>query len=150
MEYVVTLEQRSEQPAAVVRGQMSVEGIPGFIGAAFGEVLAVIGAQHLIPAGPPFGRYRIVEGGFDVEAGFPTSGPATAAGRVEPTVLPGGAVATTLHVGSYDDVAAAYRAVTDWIEASGYVVTGDPWESYLDGPEVAEPRTTVCFPCREA
>jgi hypothetical protein len=25
---------------------------------------------------------------------------------------------------------------------------GAPWESYLDGPEVAEPRTEVVVPCR--
>ena len=150
MEYGVTLEQRPEQPAAVVRGHVTVEELPAFLGGAFGEVAAALGAQQLAPAGHPFGRYRLVDGGFDVEAGFPSSAPVSAVGRVEPTVLPGGAVATTMHVGSYDGVAAAYQAVTDWVEASGYVVAGDPWECYLDGPEVAEPRTTVCFPCREA
>jgi effector-binding domain-containing protein len=150
MEYAVTLEQRPEQPAAVVRGHVTVEELPAFLGGAFGEVAAALGAQHLVPAGPPFGRYRLVDGGFDVEAGFPSSGPVSAAGRVEPAELPGGPVATTMHVGSYDDVGAAYQAVTDWVEAAGYVVVGDPWECYLDGPEVPEPRTTVCFPCREA
>lgn len=150
MDYAVTLEQRTEQPAAVVRGRVTVEEIPGFIGAAFGEVVAALGAQRLAPAGPPFGRYRIVEGGFDVEAGFPAPSTVAATGRVEPTVLPGGPVATTTHVGSYDGVSAAYQAVQEWVEASGYVVAGDPWECYLDGPDVPEPRTLVCFPCRGA
>ena len=39
------------------------------------------------------------------------------------------------------------------IEPSGppfarYQMLGDPWEVYLDGPEVAEPRTIVRVPCR--
>lgn len=150
MEYAVTLEQRAEQQAAVVRGHATVEELPAFLGAAFGEVGAALGAQHLAPAGPPFGRYRVVDGGFDVEAGFPASGPVGAAGRVAPTVLPGGPVATTVHVGSYDGVSAAYQAVQDWVGSAGYAVAGEPWECYLDGPDVPEPRTLVCFPCREA
>jgi effector-binding domain-containing protein len=68
-------------------------------------------------------------------------------GRVVPGSLPGGEVATTTHVGSYDDVAAAYSAVERWLDDQGLVPVGDPWESYLDGPEVAQPRTVVCFPC---
>ncbi len=150
MEYAVTLEQRAEQPAAVVRGHVDVEELPAFLGGAFGEVGAALGAQRLVPAGPPFGRYRIVDGGFDVEAGFPASSAVAATGRVEPTVLPGGPVATTMHVGSYDGVSAAYAAVQEWVGSSGYVVAGDPWECYLDEPDVAEPRTLVCFPCRDA
>lgn len=149
MEYAVTLEQRVEQPAAVVRGHVTVEEIPAFIGGAFGEVVAALDAQQFVPSGPPFGRYRIVDDGFDVEAGFPTSSTVAATGRVEPTVLPGGPVATTMHVGSYDEVSAAYAAVQEWVGSSGYVVAGDPWECYLDGPDVPEPRTLVCFPCKQ-
>ena len=149
MEYAVTLEQRVEQPAAVVRGRVAVEGLPAFLGGAFGEVGAALAAQNLAPAGPPFGRYRVVEDGFDVEAGFPASGTVAGTGRVEPSALPGGPVATTTHVGSYDGVAAAYEAVTEWVESAGYTVDGEPWECYLDGPEVAEPRTLVCFPCTQ-
>jgi hypothetical protein len=31
--------------------------------------------------------------------------------------------------------------------AEGYSETGQPCESYLDGPEVPEPRTIVLIPC---
>lgn len=148
LRYAVTLETRHEQPAAVVRGHVTEAELPAFLGAAFGEVGAAIGTQHAQPAGPPFGRYRLVEDGFEVEAGIPTTRGIAPSGRVEPVLLPGGPVATTLHVGSYAEVAAAYRAVEEWVAGSGYAVDGDPWESYLDGPEVAEPRTLVCFPCR--
>lgn len=150
MPYVIRIQERAEQPAAVVRGHVTTEEIPAFVGAAFGETLAAMTAQHRVPAGPPFGRYRVVDGdGFDVEAGFPTSTAIIASGRVEPSALPGGTVATTVHTGSYDGVAEAYRAVEAWLEAEGYRITGAPWESYLDGPEVPEPRTEVNVPCVE-
>lgn len=148
MEYEITIEQRDAQPAAVVRGRMSVEALPAFLGDAFTEVLKVLEEQHLAPAGPPFGIYRMVEVGFDVAAGFPCTADVTAAGRVEPVTLPGGPAATTMHVGAYDGIAAAYAAVTDWLAGSGYVPSWDPWESYLDDPDVAEPRTVICFPCQ--
>ena len=44
----------------------------------------------------------------------------------------------------------AFDVVAEWIGANGYVSAGEPWESYLDGPEVAEPRTLVRFPCHLA
>ena len=147
MEYSISVEERAQQPAAVVRGHVTTEEITDFLGAAFDETLAAIAAQHRVPAGPPFGRYRIVDDGFDVEAGFPASAEVVASGRVEATTLPGGLVATTIHTGSYDGMAEAYRAVEEWLETEGYRVSGAPWEFYLDAPDVLEPRTEVHFPC---
>jgi effector-binding domain-containing protein len=37
----------------------------------------------------------------------------------------------------------------EWLGETGREATGDPWEIYLDDPEVAAPRTVVCFPCAE-
>ena len=102
------------QPVAVVRGHRVMESeIPAFLGAAFAEVLGILADQGLAPAGPPFARYAMADGGFDVEAGFPATRPVKPAGRVD-----------------------------------GYVAAEPPWECYLDGPEVAEPRTAAYLPCR--
>lgn len=90
----------------------------------------------------------MTEDGFEVDSGFPTSGAVAPSGRVVPTVLPMGTVATTLHTGAYDGVGAAYAAVTSWLAEHGLVQSDTAWECYLDGPEVAEPRTEVFVPCR--
>jgi effector-binding domain-containing protein len=63
-------------------------------------------------------------------------------------MLAGGPTATVLHRGAYDAVAAAYDAATNWLADNGYFPAGEPWETYLDEPEVAEPRTNVHLPCR--
>jgi len=147
--YEVELVELSPQPAAVVRGHATIADIPGFLTGAFGEVIETLSGQGLAPAGPPFGRYVPDGDGFEVEAGFPATGVVTAAGRVHGTELPAGPAARVLHRGDYGGVAAAYEAVTEWVTAHGYVATAPPWESYLDDPGVAEPRTVVHLPCRD-
>lgn len=146
MTYEITVENRDETTVAVVGATVHPDQIAAFIGPVFGEVLAALSAQQLTPTGPPFARYHMAGDEWDVVAGFPTSGPVAPVGRVKPGTLPGGTVATTMHVGSYEGLAGAYQAATDWIEAEGLTVTGDPWEFYLDPPQVAAPRTVICFP----
>ncbi len=146
----VEVTEHREEPTAVVCGHATVAELPGFLGGAFAEVVQQLAAQHVAPAGPPFARYRPEGDGFDVEAGFPSSGPVAAAGRVQPSSLPGGAVATAMYRGDYAGLGETYRAISEWLPAHGYAVAGAPWESYRDGPEVARPRTLVSFPCTSA
>ena len=147
MRYETQFVELQAQHTAVVKGHVTTEGIAEFLGPAFGEVITVLDKQELHPTGAPFGRYRPTDGGFDLEVGFPCSDVVKPEGRVEASELPAGRMARTMHVGSYDDVAAAYEAAMSWLTDEGCVATGDPWECYLDGPEVAEPRTEVFIPC---
>ncbi len=146
----VELVDLPPQSAAVVPGHVALDAIPDFLGAAFGEVMKVIAEQGLAPAGPPFARWEPRADGFNCEAGFPSTGPVSPAGRVQPRALPGGPVATATHRGDYAAIGATYGALNDWVVANGYVVTGQPWESYLDEPGVPEPRTQVYLQCAKA
>lgn len=151
MSYDIDLQELPQQTAAVVRAHVDHQGIGDFLGQAFGEVMGAVGHQGLQFSGPPFGRYRPADdGGWDVEAGFPVSGTPAAEGRVESTTLPGGQVAHTTHVGDYGALGAAYEAVAAWLTGQGYVPAGEPWEAYLDEPDVPNPRTEVYFPCAPA
>jgi effector-binding domain-containing protein len=142
------IERLEVQPAAVVRAHVAFDGIPAFLAGAYAEVLDVVATQVVAVAGPPFARYAMSDRGFDVEAGFPTRSPVAPTGRVEAGELPGGPAIVVLHRGPYDDVAGDYRAGQEWLAANRWTATGTPWEVYLDGPEVAEPRTLVYMPCR--
>lgn len=151
MTHDVTLADLQEQHTAVVRAEVPHDGIAEFLGGTFGEVIGVISAQGLEPSGMPFGRYRPLEGGgWDIEAGFPVPRAIEPAGRVQPSTLPGGHAARVMHRGAYDAVAGAYEAAMAWVVENGFAMNGDPWECYLDGPEVAEPRTEIFVPCAEA
>jgi len=147
MAYDIHLDRRAREPAAVIRGHLAEAGIPAFLGSAFTEVLEVLEHQGVRPSGPPFARYLLLNDGFAVAAGFPTTAPVAPEGHVEPDVLPGGDVASTVFEGPYEQIAPVYAAMEAWLASHGYEVAGDPWEVYLDGPEVGDPRTVVCFPC---
>ena len=143
----IQVVEHGEEPAAVVRGHVTAAELPDFLGGAFGEVMARLGEQQISPAGPPFARYVPTDGGFDVEAGFPATGAVAPSGRVVPAVLPGGSVATAVHLGDYGELGQSYSDIEKWVVDQGWVCTGAPWESYLDGPDVPEPRTQISFPC---
>ncbi|HET8616715.1 MAG TPA: GyrI-like domain-containing protein [Actinomycetales bacterium] len=152
MGYDVTTVELPEQPTAVVRGTVPTEGIAAFLGRSFGEIMAVVGPAGLQPAGPAFARYTAGgASGWQVEAGFVLPRPLDGArGNVEPCSLPGGTAARTLHVGDYGGVGSAYEAIGAWLPEHELEASGPPWECYLDGPEVAQPRTEVYQPCQPA
>jgi effector-binding domain-containing protein len=147
--YEIQVADLQEQHVALVRGHISVAEIPTFLGNAFTQVPAVAAQQGLRLTGAPYARYRFApDGTLDAEAGFPVSGVVAPAGQVEPGTLPGGTVARTLHVGSYDTVADAYGAAESYLTDNGYEPAGVAWECYLDEPDVPTPRTEVFLPCR--
>ncbi len=148
--YDVTLADLPEQHTAVVRAHVPHDGIGAFIGGAFGEVTAALGAAGEQPAGPPFARYHLTADGFDVEAGFPVAAAFAGAGRVEGSTLPAGRVAKVVHRGGYAEVAHAYEAAVRWVTENSLRQEGDAWETYLDEPSVPEPRTEVFVPCTVA
>ena len=147
MTYDIHTVEIDPQHAAVLTGTCSMSEVGPFLGQAFDRVLAALAHAAVAVDGKPFARYDMVEGGFHVEAGFPCPADLDLDGDVRTITLPGGTAALTTHVGSYEGVAAAYQAIEAWFASSGHRPTGAPWETYLDGPEVPEPRTTVTWPC---
>ena len=39
-----------------------------------------------------------------------------------------------IHLGSYDDAAASYEAMDEYLIDNGYTETGPPWEQYISDP----------------
>lgn len=118
-----------------------------------------IGAKGGAIGGPPYGRYhRFGPDVVDVEIGFPVATPpdlpqlaSREPGEVGLSELPGGPVARTVHIGSYDGLSATYDALHEWIHAQpGYDDGVGAWESYVDDPgsgsDLATLRTEVLWP----
>ena len=152
MRYEIETRVVAEQPTAIIRGHVSEESIGAWLAGAYAEVFGCLADAGVAPAGPPFVRYTFVPDGFDVEAGVPVGSPVLVVGRVEASSLPAGRVATTLHVGPYQDLAAAHDAVEAWIREHGFEPAGPHWEFYLSEPTVApeDQRTEVVEPYRAA
>ncbi len=125
-----------EQPILAVRAKIKVAEIPSFVGRAFGEVAAYMQRKRIPMAGPPFSIYHAwSDDGFDVEAGFPAAKPEKGEGNVKASSLPGGKVATVMHVGRYEDLGKTYSTLENWMKAKGYVPGSCMWEVYLNSPE---------------
>jgi hypothetical protein len=67
-----------------------------------------------------------------IEVGVQVTGPFTPAGRVVPSVLPGGLVATATHTGQIARIGDTHQAVRAWSGAHGYELAGSRWEIYGD------------------
>lgn len=148
MSYTVSFSDLQEQDVAVEHGVIQVQEIPTFLEGAFGDVAELAASQGGTLTGPPFARYVIdASGTFQIRAGFPVSEGLRPAGRVLLERLPAGRVAHAVHAGPYDTVGAAYEAVMAYVVENGCTVVGDPWEVYLDDPDVPEPHTEVFVPC---
>jgi effector-binding domain-containing protein len=68
----------------------------------------------------------------NVEVGVQVGGSFEPAGRVVPSALPGGLVATATHTGAIAEIGDTHRAVREWSKASGYRLAGPHWEIYGD------------------
>ncbi len=124
----------AEQPTVVIRGSVRTSEIGAWIQQAYGELFAYLGSIGVAPAGPPFARYTFRDDGFGLEAGVPVGKVVARKGRVEPSSLPGGSVAATLHVGPYDTIGPAYDELVHWVRAEKHKPTGPHWERYLNSP----------------
>jgi effector-binding domain-containing protein len=65
-----------------------------------------------------------------VEIGVLVAGSFEQHGRVVPSQLPQGDVATAVHRGDYSEMARTHQAVNDFIAANGLVRLGPSWEIY--------------------
>jgi effector-binding domain-containing protein len=151
MAYQITTRTDPAQPIVSIRERLPRDGIPAFLGRSFGELFGRLGRLGAAPMGPPFVIYH--EFGtdeIDAEVCVPVSGTIAASEHIQARTLPPMTVASTLHVGPYEDCAAAYDALTEWLRTTGHDAAGPMIERYLNGPgDVASPaeyRTEVDLP----
>jgi hypothetical protein len=151
-DYTIETQTLEEQPTAAMFATLTVDEIGGWLAKAFPTVGGYLARFGVGPVGMPYACYRQVggDGAFEVEAGFAATTPVPGEGEVEPSELPGGTAAVTVHRGSYDTMGPAYEAITSWLAENGYVATASPWEVYLtdpdECPDPAEWRTQVVQP----
>lgn len=144
--------ERSPQPTLSIRTRTSVQKLPQVLGQVYGAIarhLAILGEQ---PAGPPFSAYYNMDmQNLDVEIGFPVSRTLHGKDDIQAGEIPGGKVATCLHVGPYTEIESAYNALSQWMEENGYEAAGVAYESYLNDPAQMPPqelKTQIAFPLK--
>ncbi len=138
--------------AAVLRRHTDSAAVGKTVREGMTELMTALERLGVAPAGPSF---LVTEGemddpaGLDLEIGVPVEGPLPGDGEIVEGVLPGGTVASTIHVGPYRTIGEAYGGLTRWIAEQGRRIEGPPVEIYLSDPSDTPPeerRTEVRFP----
>jgi effector-binding domain-containing protein len=153
MTYEITSRSLEEVETAVEYATLERADVGAWLGKAYPEIAAYLERKGAGPTGPPFARYRPVgPDTFEVEAGYPASTPVGGEGEIEPSDLPAGPAATTVHIGYFDTITAAYDALAKWIRDNGGEPNGDGWDVYLSDPAAERDhskwRTEVVMPYR--
>lgn len=154
----IRIEQVESRHAAAVDYRVELASIGQAMGAAIGEVAAVLGEERVEPAGMPFSLYPRgapdERGMVAVVTGMPVDSPIIEVGRVRNYDLPGGMMAIGTHVGPYDAIASSYGELEQAAREAGYEPSGPMWECYLadpaSEPDASKWRTDICVPVTAA
>jgi effector-binding domain-containing protein len=148
--YQVSTVRLTDRYTAVVRAELPVDELPAWLTGVFLTARAYLTQQGIEPAGAPFARLAFLGGVVAAEAGFPVGQEIPGDGVVEPSTLPDGPAAVTVHWGRYDDLTHAYQACRDWLADHGLEPVGPHWEVYHTDPNTepdpARWRTDVVVP----
>ena len=109
--------------------------IAAFAPPLIGEVFGWLDGHGLVPAGPPFFKYNVIDMAreLEMEAGVPIATAIDGDDQMVAGVLPAGRYATLTHVGHPSELMAATKALLDWAAEQGLTwdVTpsddGDRW-----------------------
>ncbi len=149
MTYQCELKQQSAQPALTIRTRAAVQDLPQVFGRVYGAIIQYLGELGEQPAGMPFAAYYNMDmQNLDLEIGFPVARKLASKGEIQLSEFPGGKLASTVHIGPYDQVGPAYDTLMQWVAAQGYQATGVAYEVYYSGPETPpqEIKTEIVFP----
>jgi effector-binding domain-containing protein len=93
------IETRAEQPYVAVRAKVTMGEIAAFA-RRFGEVFGWLDGHGLVPAGPPFFKYNVIDMAreLEMEAGVPIAAAIGGDDQMVSWVLPAGRYATLTHV----------------------------------------------------
>jgi AraC family transcriptional regulator len=153
MPYAIARKELAPQPVLVVRKRVPRTDIAKALAEELGRVFLFAQRSGAAIVGQPFTRYLDWGPGvLTLEIGLPVAAAVSSenAGDIRSDTLPGGLVATTSHLGTYDKLNAAHAAVQVWIDEQKLRAAGAPWEVYVtdpaDVPDPANWRTDLFWP----
>jgi effector-binding domain-containing protein len=117
----------SSIPLAVVRRQAHASELAVAVPAGCGVVWSFVRA-HQLRAGRNVAVYW--DGAIRLEVGVELNDSLPDGGDIVPSATPAGLAASVVHLGPYDQLGTAHRAIRDWCAAHGHQLAGPNWEIY--------------------
>ena len=141
MSYAVGERVVAAQPTAVIAAETTWDEFPSLWRRLLDEIWSAVRSNDAVDPGRNVMLYK--DDVPNVEVGVEAKGPFAAIGRIVPSALPSGRVATTTHRGRYENIGAAHEAVISWCDDCGLERTGVRWEIYGHWIEGVEPEVEV-------
>ena len=139
--YSIELVELSEQPALIIKSTVAADELSEQLAQSFGRVAEFIEKAHGAPSGMPFMRYlEMTDSKFVIAAGMPLAEAIDGEGDVEAHMLPGGRALTTLYLGDYAGVGAAWDDVWERAESLGATERSGGWDVYINDPSEVAPK----------
>jgi effector-binding domain-containing protein len=128
MEYQVHTENVAPLITAVVRRQAKQHELSKAIPQACGDVWSFVRSANL----PNPGRHVAVylDCVINFECGVEMTQPFADSDPFFCSSTPAGLVATTAHIGPYNQLGDAHKAIVDWCASRGLTLAGPNWEIY--------------------
>jgi effector-binding domain-containing protein len=144
VEYEVVLTTVAAGRMAAVRERVTPADIGSRYGPALDQVWQFVRAAGFTTGHNVFlyddGKPGIIEFGVQVDTDFADGD------VVVCSETPAGTIATTTHVGPYDELGAAHTAVRAWSRDEGHAIAGPFWEIYGDwDDDPTKLETEVCY-----
>ena len=137
------------RPTAVVAQTTTWAEFPSLWGRLLGEVYGFVRSRVDLATGSGGELWQNVmlykDQRPDVEVGVLVSASFEPEGRVIPSELPAGEVATATHRGDYARLGVTHDAVRDYVTAAGRELAGPCWEIYGHGREDPSEAETDVF-----
>lgn len=140
MRYDIQIREVPQQAFAAIRGQANAHNIGDRIMALLSEVWAFLkdtdvgdtGHNVVIYSDEASKALLLTEAEVLIEVGGQVATPFENQGRVVGSAIPGGRVATVVHIGPYQQLPEAHTAVCKWCAEHGHVLAGPNWEIYSE------------------
>jgi len=136
MRYTVTVQHVHPQWIAAARGPLPDRNVGAAMLASLGQAWDRVKRDGIKNDGQNVAIYR----GRMIEAGPRVIAPGDGS-----VATPGGLAATVVHMGPYERLGEAHRAIVDWSGANGHQLEGTNWEIYGHHEEDPAKRRTDVF-----
>lgn len=122
------------------------------MGEVYNEITSYAQKKGIEFSGDPYAMYYNMDiEALDVEMGFPVDGENTGEGRITTGEIPGGIIASAVHVGPYEKIEGTYKNLLEYIKTEGREVHDWMYEYYLKSPMEVKPeelQTRICYPLK--
>ena len=146
-EHTVSLQIAAPRTIAAVCARLAANRVPAEFGRYLDQVYAARASGLQLDGQNVFVYRDAVDqpGSVDVEFGVGIKATFAPVGIVQPVALPVGEVATTTHIGPYNELGAAHKAIVVWCRANARTPAGPRWEVYGHWSPTELSRTDVYY-----